>query len=120
MALGCGRLFEGTPAHMWNSLNSLMSLPLSTKIYSGHEYTINNARFCLSIEPDNLKLRDRMEKIELMRSKNIPTIPSLLADELETNTFLRAGQEDIKKSIGLAGSNDLECFTKMRKLKDSF
>ena len=120
MALGCGRLFEGTPNQMWNSLSSLMFLPPSTRIYSGHEYTVNNAHFCLSIEPENLKLKSRMEKIKHMRSKNIPTIPSLLSDELETNTFLRAGLEEIKQAIGLPGTSDLECFTEIRKRKDSF
>ena len=120
MALGCGRLFEGTPNNMWNSLNSLMSLPPSTEIYSGHEYTLNNAHFCLSIEPENLKLKDRIEKIKRLRSQNIPTIPSLLSDELETNTFLRAGLEEVKQSVGLADSTDLEIFAEIRRRKDSF
>ena len=120
MALGCGRLFEGTPNHMWNTLNSLMLLPPSTNIYSGHEYTINNANFCLSIEPENVKLRERIEEIKLKRSENRPTIPSTLHDELETNIFLRAGLEKVKKSIGLAGSSDLECFAEIRRRKDTF
>ena len=120
MAMGCGRLFEGTPKQMWESLKKLMTLDPKTKIYSGHEYTENNAHFCLTIEPENENLKLRIEEIKKLRSTNTPTIPSLLSDELNTNTFLRADLDEVKENIKLDGLDALEVFTEIRKRKDNF
>src|ERR1700733_2852967 len=78
-AMGCGRLFEGTPAMMWASLSKLMRLPDETKIYCGHEYTLSNGRFAMTLEPNNTALQARMKDVEALRAKNAPTIPSTLA-----------------------------------------
>ena len=88
-AMGCGRLFEGTPAMMWTSLSKLMHLPDETRIFCGHEYTLNNGRFALSIEPQNAALVSRMRDVEAARARNLPTIPSSLGLEKMTNPFLR-------------------------------
>ena len=104
-SLGCGRIFEGTYQQMFNSLTKIKKLPKHTKIYCGHEYTLQNSNFCLSNDPKNLKLKDKIIKIKKKLNDNLPTIPSILADELECNIFLRA--------------KDLESFSKLRVLKDN-
>ncbi len=91
MALGCGRIFEGTMPMMWESLAKLASQPADTMVYSGHEYTEANGRFAITIEPDNRDLQARITDIAEKRSQGIATVPSLLALELATNPFLRAG-----------------------------
>ncbi len=120
MALGCGRLFEGTPKQMWESLKTLKSLDPQTMVYSGHEYTENNGVFCLTIEPENMLLKSRVQKINQMREANMPTIPSLLSDELNTNSFLRAELQEVKSAMNLDGSSALDVFTEIRKRKDNF
>ncbi len=90
MALGCGRVFEGTMDMMWESLSKLASLPPETVVYSGHEYTEANGRFALTVEPENKDLHVRIADIAQSRAKGLPTVPSLLALELATNPFLRA------------------------------
>jgi len=119
-AMGCGRLFEGTPAMMWNSLNKLMRLPDTTRIFCGHEYTLNNGRFALSIEPENAALVARMKDVELARARNQPTIPTTLALEKATNPFLRPDSPEIRASLGMADANDVDVFAEMRKRKDTF
>ena len=89
-ALGCGRVFEGTMEMMHQSLQKLAALPPDTMVYSGHEYTLGNAKFALTIEPDNAGLQARVKDVERMRAAGIPTVPSLLSLELATNPFLRA------------------------------
>lgn len=89
-AMGCGRLFEGTPAQMWHSLNKLKKLPLKTKVYCAHEYTQHNGNFCLTIEPNNQDLIDRMNEVKNMRAQNIPTVPTKIGLEVETNALFRA------------------------------
>jgi hydroxyacylglutathione hydrolase len=120
MALGCGRLFEGTPDMMWQSLNRLMALPPQTWVYSGHEYTQSNARFALTIEPDNTALQLRAAQIIKARAKGEATIPSLLQQELETNPFLRAHLDEVKTAIGMQGAESKDVFAKIRGLKDRF
>ncbi len=93
-ALGCGRLFEGTPDQMWNSLQKLAALPDDTRVYCGHEYTEANAAFCLTVEPDNEALKKRAEDIKGLRQQELPTIPSTIGLEKETNVFLRAGSAE--------------------------
>ena len=119
-AMGCGRLFEGTPAMMWTSLSKLMHLPDETRIFCGHEYTLNNGRFALSIEPQNAALVSRMRDVESARARNLPTIPSSLGLEKMTNPFLRPDSAEIRRSLDLEDADDVTVFGEMRKRKDSF
>lgn len=120
MALGCGRLFEGTPAQMWDTLSRFMALPDETVIYSGHEYTAANAKFAKTIEPDNAALLARINDIEAARAKGLATVPSVLSLERATNPFLRAGLFEAKTHLGLTDASDLEAFTEIRARKDRF
>ncbi|MEO1918705.1 MAG: hydroxyacylglutathione hydrolase [Paracoccaceae bacterium] len=120
MALGCGRLFEGTPEMMWASLSKLAALPTDTIVYSGHEYTASNAKFALTVDPGNSALKARAADITARRSKGIPTVPSTLADELATNPFLRAHLPEMKTAVGVEGATDVEVFTAIRKQKDNY
>jgi hydroxyacylglutathione hydrolase len=119
-AMGCGRLFEGTPAMMWTSLSKLAKLPGDTRIYCGHEYTQNNGRFALTLEPSNDALKARMRDVDAARAKGAPTIPSTIKLEMETNPFLRPHAPEIRKTLGLEGADDVTVFAEMRKRKDSF
>jgi len=118
-ALGCGRIFEGNPHQMWNSLHKLTKLPPETAIYCGHEYTANNAKFALTIEPENEALQARAKEIEALRAKDQPTIPTNMGLELETNPFLRPDSPAIRSRLGMKDSDDWEVFAEIRKLKDS-
>ncbi|MFX0542492.1 hydroxyacylglutathione hydrolase [Roseovarius sp. S4756] len=120
MALGCGRLFEGTADQMWASLSKLMALPSETLVYSGHEYTASNAKFALSVDPGNSDLISRASQIETARSEGRPTIPSTLAEELATNPFLRAADPDIRAHLGMQDAPDAAVFAEIRKRKDAF
>lgn len=120
MALGCGRLFEGSPAQMWQSLSKLAALPPETLVCSGHEYTASNARFALTIDPDNPALVARAEAIATARAAGRATVPSLLSEELATNPFLRAGLPGVKRAIGLPDATDAEAFAEIRARKDRF
>lgn len=120
MALGCGRLFEGSADVMWSSLSKLMALPPETQIYSGHEYTAANAKFALSIEPDNPALVARAADIEAARAANTPTVPASLQLELDTNPFLRAGQLLVKRAVAMDDASDAAVFAEVRKRKDNF
>ena len=120
MNLGCGRLFEGTPEQMLNSLNLLSSLPRDTAIYSGHEYASQNAKFALSVDPTNLNLKKRADQIFKNINFNFPNVPVSLAEEQDTNPFLRCGSTEILTQIGLENRTALQVFTKLRKMKDSF
>jgi hydroxyacylglutathione hydrolase len=120
MAMGCGRLFEGTPAQMWNSLSKLAALPPETLICSGHEYTASNMRFALALEPSHPGLILRNDRITAARSQGLATVPSRLADELATNPFLRASQPQMKTLLGKPNATDAEAFADLRARKDSF
>jgi hydroxyacylglutathione hydrolase len=120
MALGCGRLFEGTAPQMWGSLSKLAALPRDTVICSGHEYTMSNAKFALTIEPGNAALQSRAAAIRTARDRGEPTVPSQLGEELDTNPFLRANRDEVKHEIGMAGAPDAEVFAEIRKRKDNF
>jgi len=120
MALGCGRLFEGTPEQMWQSLSKLINLPAMTMVYSGHEYTASNASFAHSVEPNNPALKNRILQIIEARSQNMPTVPSLLADELDTNPFLRPDSAEIRAHLGMESASDTAVFAELRQRKDSF
>lgn len=118
-ALGCGRLFEGTALQMWTSLSALAALPPETRVYAGHEYTQSNARFALTIEPDNVALADRACEIEALRAAGAPTLPTTIGRELATNPFLRAARPEVKGALGLAGADDAAVFAEIRRRKDS-
>ena len=119
-AMGCGRLFEGTPAMMWSSLSKLMTLADETKIYCGHEYTLSNGKFALTLEPGNAELHSRMKDVEALRAKGEPTIPSTMALEKKTNPFLRPGSAEIRATLGMQDADDVAVFAEIRKRKDSF
>ena len=120
MALGCGRLFEGTAAQMWASLSKLAALPPETLVCSGHEYTMGNARFALTVDAGNAALISRTAAIEAARAADRPTVPSSLDEELATNPFLRAANPDIARSLDLAGADPATVFARIRSLKDAF
>lgn len=116
--LGCGRLFEGSPQMMWKSLDQIRSLPPSTRIFCGHEYTQINGRFALMIDPDNGKLHQRMERVNELRAQGEPTVPSLLGEELETNPFIRP--QHLRARLGMADQGDDQVFAEIRRQKDQF
>lgn len=105
-SMGCGRLFEGSYIEMYKSLQKIKTLPEETKIYCGHEYSEKNANFSMSVEPNNIALRNRYEEVLKLRAKNRPTVPTTLALEKEINPFLRASTVDE--------------FAKLRQLRDTF
>jgi len=105
-SLGCGKIFEGTYAQMFESLNFFKTLPQDTNIYCGHEYTLKNSEFCLKHDPNNPNLKKKIQKIKEKLNKNLPTLPTTIKDEIECNIFLR--------------TENLENFSKLRDLKDNF
>ncbi len=105
-SLGCGKIFEGTYSQMFNSLNKLKKLPIDTKIFCGHEYTLQNSKFCIVNDPKNENLKKKILEIRKKIDKNLPTVPSTIKDELDCNIFLK--------------SENLETFSKLRDLKDNF
>lgn len=120
MALGCGRVFEGTPEMMWKSLCRLRDLPVETIIYSGHEYTQTNAKFALTIEPGNEALQARARDIEEKRARGEPTVPSTLREERATNPFIRAHLSKVKEAISMEQAEDAQVFAEIRSRKDRF
>ena len=119
-ALGCGRLFEGTPAQMWNSLSKLKGLPAETRIYCAHEYTQTNGRFALTVEPENRALQQRMAQVDRLRSRDLSTVPSTLAEELATNPFLRVDSPEIQKTLSNNSDDPVDLFAEIRRRKDRF
>lgn len=120
MAMGCGRIFEGTPSQTWAGLSKLAALPEETHLYSGHEYTQANAKFAASIDTQNPLLAKRMSEIDAARAQSLPTVPSLLSLERQTNPFLRVMDDDFKKALGMPKASDEEAFIETRKRKDAF
>ena len=119
-ALGCGRLFEGTPDQMWTSLSKLMALPDDTIVYCAHEYTQANARFALTVDPDNAELAARAKEIDEKRAKGEWTVPTTIGLEKATNPFLRASDKKLRHAIGLDAASDVEVFAETRHRKDNF
>jgi len=119
-SMGCGRLFEGTPAQMVSSLAKFMALPDQTQIFCAHEYTQANGRFAISIEPGNEALQSRMIEVDSLRLAGKPTVPSTIGVEKETNPFLRPSSEELQKTLGLVGGDLVDVFAETRKLKDNF
>lgn len=118
-ALGCGRLFEGTAEQMWASLEKLRALPDDARVYCGHEYTLSNARFAVTVDPENAALRKRLEEIEKLREADRPTIPSELGVEKRTNPFLRPDDPAIRAHLGMEKASDAEVFGEIRRRKDN-
>ena len=119
-SIGCGRLLEGTPEMMWQSLLKLRDLPGETQIYCGHEYTAANVAFARSVEPDNRALIARAEEVAALRAEGKPTLPATIAAEKAANPFLRADVPGFAAALGLSGSPPASVFAKLRAAKDSF
>ncbi len=119
-SLGCGRLFEGTPELMVKSLLKIRALPDITKVYCAHEYTLSNAKFAQSLEPNNKILREKINEIKKKRLLNKPTIPSLLSEEKKFNPFLKFDDVNFINNIGLESISDEENFRVIRQMKDNF
>jgi hydroxyacylglutathione hydrolase len=120
MVMGCGRLFEGSAAAMWDTLSRMAALPDATQVYSGHEYAESNLRFALSVDGANPELQARAEAIRRLRAAGKPTVPARMDLERATNPFLRAGAPEMKAAAGLADAPDVEVFAELRRRKDSF
>lgn len=119
-ALGCGRIFEGTPAMMHQSMQKLAALPDDTIIHCGHEYTLSNARFAVTVDPDNEALKARKARFEALIADGKPTLPVRLGDEKATNPFLRPSDPAIRRVLGMEKASDAEVFAEIRKRKDNF
>jgi len=119
-ALGCGRLFECGPDVMHDSLLKLAALPKETVVYCGHEYTLSNARFAVTIDPTNEALAARLKHIEELRAEGKATLPTTIGEELATNPFLRCGDRAIRANLGMMQASDAEVFAEIRKRKDNF
>ena len=119
-SLGCGRVFEGTYLEMLDSLNLIKKLPIDTKVYCGHEYTQKNLDFCIKYEIKNNRLEEKRKWIMSRLDQKQPTIPVSIKEELNTNIFLRCDNLEVKKSLSMENSSEVEIFKKLRDLKDSF
>lgn len=119
-ALGCGRLFEGTPAQMWDSLSKFVNLPDETAVYCAHEYTQANAAFAITIDPQNKALQQRMKDIDQLRADGKPTVPTTIGLEKETNPFLRPEDQAVQNELGMYGNDVVAVFAEIRHRKDNF
>ena len=123
-SLGCGRMFEGTPAQMLASLDRLAALPGETEVCCGHEYTLANAAFARTVDPENAALRRHAEEAQAMRNQSRPTLPSTIALERDANPFLRVDAPAIRAAVatrlGRAPSDRVETFAELRRWKDGF
>ncbi len=116
----CGRIFEGTMAEMFNSLQQLKALPPETLLYCGHEYSLANYRFAAQIEPDSAIIGNKLCDLQLQRDRNEKTIPVSLQEELSTNPFLRTNDPALRKALKMEGATELEVFTELRNRKNHF
>ena len=119
-SMGCGRLFEGTAKETWEGLMRMRQLPPDTKVYFGHEYTLDNAQFALKIDGENQGLKQYIAGFEKMQSEGKQTAPVLMADEAKYNPFLRGDDAEIQKAMGMEGAEPFEVFGEIRKQKDTF
>lgn len=117
-ALGCGRLFEGKAEQMWGYLDRLRQLPDDTQLYCGHEYTLANAGFAMTIEPGNAALAARLKEIEGLRAQGQPTIPSTIGLERRTNPFLRPDSAEVLANLNMEGASLADIFAEIRHRKD--
>jgi hydroxyacylglutathione hydrolase len=118
--MGCGRLFEGTPGQMYASLQTLKALPPSTRVYCTHEYTLANAEFALTIEPDNIDLQKKRLVVAKLRDTHKSTVPTTIAEEIATNPFFRVDSISIQKELGLVGAESDVVFAALRRRKDDY
>jgi len=119
-SIGCGRLFEGSPAQMWGSLSKLRALPPETRVFCAHEYTEANVRFALSVDPDNPALIARADQVARLRAEERPTVPSTLGDEIAANPFLRSDHPGLATVLGMAGADPVAVLAEVRARKDRF
>jgi hydroxyacylglutathione hydrolase len=119
-SVGCGRVIEGTPEMMWQSLLKIRNLPADTQIYCGHEYTAANVHFALTIEPKNIALRQRAEEVVRLVERKRPTIPTTIQQEKSFNPFLRADLHSVAVAVGMEGANPESVFATIRARKDKF
>ncbi len=119
-SIGCGRVIEGTPEMMWQSLLKLRALPDDTWLYCGHEYTDANIRFALTIEPNNPALASRAAEVKRQVAAGTPTIPTLMGEEKRANVFLRADDPAVAAAVGLAGKPAAQVFAEVRAHKNRF
>lgn len=119
-SLGCGRLLGGSAGQMWTSLKTLRALPGETRVYCAHEYTNANADFALSVDPDNVDLQARAEHVLNLRQQGMPTVPSVMKDEVRCNPFLRCDVPAFQQALGMAGQDPYAVFAHVRGLKDNF
>lgn len=117
-AMGCGRVFETAPTVMWESLVAIAALPEETQIYCGHEYTLANARFALSVDPQNALLKRRADEVGRLRAQGALTLPTTIALECATNPFLRAEDPAIQAGLGMAGADPADVFAELRERKN--
>ena len=117
---GCGRLFEGAPELMWESLCKLRALPDDVQVYCGHEYTEANLKFAHSIEPENKEVEQRLAAVSALRHSGKATVPSTLGEEKRTNPFLRADSAELKATLNMSKATDVEVFAETRHRKDLF
>jgi len=119
-SFGCGRLFEGSYLEMINSLKKIKSLPHKTKVFCGHEYTINNLKFCMEIDKNNSELKEKYTQINNSIKNKLPSVPCNLSNEIKLNVFLKFDDLKFKKKIGFEDLNEVDFFKKIRDLKDNF
>jgi hydroxyacylglutathione hydrolase len=117
---GCGRLFEGTPAQMFKSLQKLSALPPDTEVYCSHEYTLHNIAFAIELEPGNQALIERQRETKHIRQQMHPSLPSTLQMELATNPFLRCNNPEIQSTIQLKDADPLQVFTRIREMRNHY
>ncbi|MGF1553749.1 MAG: hydroxyacylglutathione hydrolase [Paracoccaceae bacterium] len=120
MAMGCGRVFEGTPEMMWGTLSKLGQLPESVMVYSGHNYGKKNAGFALSIEPGNEAARERSARIEAADETGEPIVPASIGEEKATNPFLRVKLDSVRRAVGMPDAEPVEVFAEVRRRRDGF
>jgi hydroxyacylglutathione hydrolase len=119
-SVGCGRIIEGDPQMMWESLLKIRNLPPDTQVFCGHEYTASNVHFALTIEPTNPALRARAEEVAKLTEQKKPTIPTTISQETSYNPFLRADLASVAAGIGMEGANAASVFATIRARKDKF
>jgi hydroxyacylglutathione hydrolase len=119
-SLGCGRVIEGDHEMMWDSIKKIRALPDNTALYCGHEYTLANGKFALTIEPDNPALKKRVAEVEKLRAEGKPTLPTTIAQEKATNPFLRADDPVVMRDVGMSNAAPAKVFGEIRTRKDKF
>jgi len=121
---GCGRIFEGTPNQMLKAMDTLAALPGNTRVCCAHEYTLSNLKFAMAVEPDNLALQAYSQQCQQLRAENLPTLPALLATELQINPFLRSRQSTVIQAVKAfapqTANQDVEIFANLRSWKNDF